>query len=165
MASENEVEGIEYRCFREYFRIGGCQEVVLEAETLYIPACTPDMWTVGNAVRSLLHLLVQLLFISGQSFAESGGESFGFLVLHLCKLFFHTCRVPADAAYLLDDELFVVQNEVHIGLFARGEVQFYGCLHFGEQGSVVAASGRSIYFASNVEAMHTQCIIETFQYT
>ena len=86
-------------------------------------------------------------------------------VLHLCEQFFHTCRVPADAAYLLDDELLVVQNEVHIGLFAGGEVQLYGCLHFGEQGSVVAASGRSIYFASNVEAMHTQCIIETFQYT
>ena len=111
-----------------------------------------------------MHLLVQFLFVSGQSFAESGREGFGFLVLHLCKLLFYACRVPADSAYLLDDELLVVQDEVHIGLFARGEVQLYGCLHFGEQGSVVAAFGRSIYFAGNVETMYTQCIIEAFQY-
>ena len=74
MASEYKVQRVKNQFGAEHVMIRVVQEIIFEAQPLYIPASAPDMRAVRYAVRRLGALRRKLFFKGGQRAANGGRQ-------------------------------------------------------------------------------------------
>ncbi len=158
MTSQNEVEGIEDELRTEDVGIGSVEEVVVVTKTLYIPAGTPDIGSIGNAVRCFCALFLQLIAKALQGISYRFGEP------GIVHLLLGTTHEPAHTFNVIRNEITFLQQDIPVLRFAGCQVEF-GC---GMQLRCFRWCRRRRpveQFAGNRQSLDAQRIVKAIQHT
>ena len=164
MTTQNEVERIVYCCCREDIWIGCSEEIILEAKALDIPTCAPDARTVWYTIRCLCRLLVELRLIALQSLTEGDHKLAQAFILLTAEHFYQTGGEPPSAPDSFNNHLLMSEHEIEILSLTCSEIEFDCCLNL-DCLEPSCSLGLLIDITSNLKALTTEIVVETFQHT